>query len=565
MRRAHLARIGGSLLLFLVVVWVATEREQDESRRRLKCHYVAWKKKNVCDGGVGAPAAGGGAVPVAAGGAGVGEGDEEGEGSEGAMGWNGMVWNGTAWAVKEVDKALLFDQPFTRCFGSLTLEGYGIVHMINSHGSHTTLHTEGMLPNRSHSHSHGLKVPVHSLSFMGHKCSSNSRSWSSSPCPIEPASDLLSLWLLFNSSFSVRSLYRSPLSHHHFLSQFLSHFLSHSHTAPFFTFTFPFILHSSSLFTFPPSYPHPLIPSYPHPIIPSYPHTLIPSSHHTLIPSSHHTLIPSYPHPIIPSSHHPIIPSYPQTSQPRPIAPSSVIPRRSFSPEEYPRLKLLGGSMSWTADLSRVGCKCIATVYLVPLADNSKPGSMNNYYCDASGVGASHATRHTPRATRHTSHACRPLLLACFISLSPISLFIPLCVHVLDVSFTCISTSIYFFQSFLFVSELMVLAYTHHTSYTHHLSRITHHVSLSLHHTSPCFLLDQIGGVNCDELDMEESNRHAFHTVLHTAYDANGKNGGFGGGQWSWNGPRYARRSMVVARRIMLVPRARSEEREGGL
>ena len=37
---------------------------------------------------------------------------------------------------------------------------------------------------------------------------------------------------------------------------------------------------------------------------------------------------------------------------------------------------------------------------------------------------------------------------------------------------------------------------------------------------------------------MEESNRHAFHSVLHTSHDTDGRNGGYGGGEWSWFGPR---------------------------
>ena len=47
-----------------------------------------------------------------------------------------------------------------------------------------------------------------------------------------------------------------------------------------------------------------------------------------------------------------------------------------------------------------------------------------------------------------------------------------------------------------------------------------------------------IGGVHCAEVDIQEANAHAWHSVVHTDHDPDGKDGGFGGGEWSWSGPR---------------------------
>ena len=63
----------------------------------------------------------------------------------------------------------------------------------------------------------------------------------------------------------------------------------------------------------------------------------------------------------------------------------------SFMPDEYCSYMLLGGSMSWTVDMSQVGCNCASTVHLVPMHLNSQPGSCSgDYYCDANAVCGNH-------------------------------------------------------------------------------------------------------------------------------------------------------------------------------
>jgi hypothetical protein len=47
-----------------------------------------------------------------------------------------------------------------------------------------------------------------------------------------------------------------------------------------------------------------------------------------------------------------------------------------------------------------------------------------------------------------------------------------------------------------------------------------------------------VGGVHCTEIDVQEANSLAWHSVLHQSQDPNGKDGGYGGGEWSWSGPR---------------------------
>lgn len=154
--------------------------------------------------------------------------------------------------------------------------------------------------------------------------------------------------------------------------------------------------------------------------------------------------------------------------------------------QEYPQLKLLGGGMSWTADLSKVGCRCIATMYLVPMASNSNKGSMGNFYCDA--------------------NVSQTLFLLCLTATTTAPTTTTINTpHPLD---CCDTISIVSPQLYNYI------------------------LHVNIHDEKA------IGGVNCAELDMEESNRHAFHSVLHTSHDTDGKNGGYGGGEWSWDGPR---------------------------
>ena len=40
----------------------------------------------------------------------------------------------------------------------------------------------------------------------------------------------------------------------------------------------------------------------------------------------------------------------------------------------------------------------------------------------------------------------------------------------------------------------------------------------------------QVCGVNCDEMDLVEANKYAFHAAAHTAFDGSGRTNGWGGG-----------------------------------
>ena len=95
---------------------------------------------------------------------------------------------------------------------------------------------------------------------------------------------------------------------------------------------------------------------------------------------------------------------------------------RGWSHLRYEQLKLRGRSLRFTADLSRVGCGCVAALYLVDMPGRPDATQQRSGYCDAlprrSGSGAcieidlleansygAHASLHT-RAGRDADGSC---------------------------------------------------------------------------------------------------------------------------------------------------------------
>merc|ERR1740138_1918305 len=58
----------------------------------------------------------------------------------------------------------------------------------------------------------------------------------------------------------------------------------------------------------------------------------------------------------------------------------------TYDHAQYLALKLLGKQLVYTVDMSGAGCGCNAAFYLVPMRQNDKPSSCNDYYCDANSV-----------------------------------------------------------------------------------------------------------------------------------------------------------------------------------
>jgi len=87
----------------------------------------------------------------------------------------------------------------------------------------------------------------------------------------------------------------------------------------------------------------------------------------------------------------------------------------SFSPTVFQAVKLLGGSISFTVDISKIGCGLNAAFYLVSMPASSA-GSNADYYCDANAVGGIscsemdlfEANRHAIQITPHrcTGSSC---------------------------------------------------------------------------------------------------------------------------------------------------------------
>lgn len=58
---------------------------------------------------------------------------------------------------------------------------------------------------------------------------------------------------------------------------------------------------------------------------------------------------------------------------------------------------------------------------------------------------------------------------------------------------------------------------------------------------------NSVCGVYCAEIDLQEANKHAFHTTLHSSHDGSGKGGGFGGyGGKDWTAAQYSPGSSCI-------------------
>lgn len=49
---------------------------------------------------------------------------------------------------------------------------------------------------------------------------------------------------------------------------------------------------------------------------------------------------------------------------------------------------------------------------------------------------------------------------------------------------------------------------------------------------------NNVCGVRCAEIDIQEANLYGYHATLHLPEDGNGVGVGYGGGDWNWNGNR---------------------------
>ena len=56
-----------------------------------------------------------------------------------------------------------------------------------------------------------------------------------------------------------------------------------------------------------------------------------------------------------------------------------------YAISEYLEIFALGKEVSWTMDLSELGCRCAGTIYLIPMTKNTG-GARPDFYCDAAAV-----------------------------------------------------------------------------------------------------------------------------------------------------------------------------------
>jgi hypothetical protein len=76
----------------------------------------------------------------------------------------------------------------------------------------------------------------------------------------------------------------------------------------------------------------------------------------------------------------------------------------TYSPAEYSTVNLLDRTFSWTVDLSELGCSCGASLFLVPMAQQTTPNSRGDYYCDIDDAGSQCAELDLMIANKHAFH-----------------------------------------------------------------------------------------------------------------------------------------------------------------
>jgi hypothetical protein len=75
----------------------------------------------------------------------------------------------------------------------------------------------------------------------------------------------------------------------------------------------------------------------------------------------------------------------------------------AYSPSEYATLKLLGKTLTYTVDLSNVGCNCASTLYFVPMAHNNNSNG-GEYYCDSNNANVKCAELDVQEGNGHAMH-----------------------------------------------------------------------------------------------------------------------------------------------------------------
>ena len=146
-----------------------------------------------------------------------------------------------------------------------------------------------------------------------------------------------------------------------------------------------------------------------------------------------------------------------------------------YHPDRYAALLLLGKTLSVTLDLSSALCSCNVAWYLVPMRSNTDPGTCDgDFYCDANEVPAGHVNGWLK------GRGAFPL------------------------------------------SPAWIVAWK--------IGMASKSPPQAAPRTRRLTFKRQVCGVNCDEMDLVEANKYAFHAAAHTAFDGSGRSNGWGGG-----------------------------------